>query len=286
LRVIRRYRLPDVCRKARMSPRHEPLGQLLGDGAFVDKPRQKALSEEPQQCFCVPCRQGMERPVFGERAVRHQEVSVWMPLEHVAGGRDGDHDPGPPVRSQLSPHVLGDGLRAALRQVEQELSPLAKDPTQEARHGEDDVTMREGLEHLFAQPLRPQERALLLARRGEIPSATRVRDQVARPTARTPSSGEAPCHVATLDEAAQHAFDDGAQGAVLLGEAFSVHTQEVLDVLADEAEEGRLLGLPGPVDSGADLHACPKAGGRVRRESRTSPRCAAGRAVCNEDASA
>ena len=53
--------------------------------------------------------------------------------------------------------------RAALREVEQELSPLAEDSTQEARHGEDDVTMRDRLEHVFAQPFGPQDRALLLA---------------------------------------------------------------------------------------------------------------------------
>ena len=104
---------------------------------FLDEPRQEPLTEQSHQCFCVPCPQGMERPVFAERAVRHQEVSVGMPLEHIGGGSDADHDTGPAVRSHLSPDVLGDGLRAALRQLEQELSPLAEDSTQEARHGHD-----------------------------------------------------------------------------------------------------------------------------------------------------
>lgn len=71
-------------------------------------------------------------------------------------------------------------------------------------------------------------------------------------------------HVATLDEAAQHALDDEAQGAVLLGETFGVEAEKILDVLADEAEEGRLFGLAGPVDSGADLHAAACSGGRDR----------------------
>jgi hypothetical protein len=105
----------------------------------------------------------MEGPVFRERAVGHQEVPVGMPLEHIGGGSDADHDTGPAVRSPLSPDVLGDGFRAALRQLEQQLSPLAEDSTQEARHGQDNVTMRDGLEHLFAQPFGPQDRAFLLA---------------------------------------------------------------------------------------------------------------------------
>jgi len=55
------------------------------------------------------------------------------------------------------------GLRAALREVEQKLSPLSEDSAQEARHGEDDVTMRDRLEHFLLQPLRPQELLFLFA---------------------------------------------------------------------------------------------------------------------------
>jgi len=51
---------------------------------------------------------------------------------------------------------------------------------------------------------------------------------------------------------------------VLLGEAFGVDAEKSLAVLADEAEEGRLFGLAGPVDSGADLHAAACSGGRDR----------------------
>jgi hypothetical protein len=40
-----------------------------------------------------------------------------------------------------------------VREVEQKLSPLSKDPGQEARHGEDDVAMRDGPEYLLLQPL-------------------------------------------------------------------------------------------------------------------------------------
>jgi hypothetical protein len=67
------------------------------------------------------------------------------------------------VRSDPCPHVLGEGLRAALREVEQKLSPFSEDPAQEARHGEDDMTMRDGLEHFSLQPLGPQELIFLFA---------------------------------------------------------------------------------------------------------------------------
>jgi hypothetical protein len=55
-------------------------------------------------------------------------------------------------------NVLGDGLRRALREVEKKLPALADDPPQEARHGEDNVTMRDRLEHFLLQPLRRQFR--------------------------------------------------------------------------------------------------------------------------------
>ena len=75
----------------------------------------------------------------------------------------GHADAGPSVRADSSPHVLGDGLGGALREVEEKLPTLAEDPAQEARHGEDDMTMRNGLEHLLLEPLCPKELTLLLA---------------------------------------------------------------------------------------------------------------------------
>jgi len=60
-------------------------------------------------------------------------------------------------------HVLGEGLRRALREIEKKLAALPEDSAEEARHGEDNVTMRDRLEHFLLQPLRPQELLLLFA---------------------------------------------------------------------------------------------------------------------------
>jgi len=81
----------------------------------------------------------------------------------------------------------------------------------------------------------------------------------------------------TAHEAAQHALDHGPKRAVRLGEALLVHAQKLLEVLLDETEERGLPRPPRPVHPRTDLHANPPAGGRDRRESRTSPRCATGR---------
>ncbi len=191
-----------------------------------------------------------------------------MPLEHIAARSDRDHDARPHLRAELAPQVLGHGLRAALREIEQQLAPLPKDPTQQAWHGENGVTVRDGLEYLFAQPLRPQERALLLAGRAEVASATGVRDQIACPTRVAPSPGEAALDEPTCEEGPQHPLDHGTQRAVHPGEALLVQAQKRLEVLLDQTEQRRVPSPARPVDATGDLHTSRPAGGRAPGESR------------------
>jgi hypothetical protein len=153
--------------------------------------------------------------------------------QEVAARGDRDHDPGPRVRSHLPPHVLAECLRPALRQIAKKLAAPPEERTQEAWHGQHDVTVGDGLEHLFAQPFGPEEGALLLAGGAERSAATRVRDQVAQATRLAPSACKAMGHVPALDEPAEHALDDRTQGAVLFGEALGVHAEERVDVLLD-----------------------------------------------------
>jgi hypothetical protein len=95
--------------------------------------------------------------------------------------------------------------------------------TQEPWHGHNEVTMRDGLEHLLAQPFGPEQGALLLAGGTERSSATRVGDQVAQATRLTPSAGETALDEPTCKESPQHPLDDRTQRAVHLGEALLVH---------------------------------------------------------------
>jgi hypothetical protein len=138
-----------ACRETRMPPAEELVDQPFGDGVVLDKAGEKALAEQLHDRVRVPCLEWMKGAVLRERSVGHEDVTVGMPLQEVAAGGDGDHDAGPRVRSNLCSQLLGEGLRAALREVEQKLPPLPEDSAQEARHGEDDMTMRDVLEHLF-----------------------------------------------------------------------------------------------------------------------------------------
>jgi hypothetical protein len=66
------------------------------------------------------------------------------------GGVKGDrhHDAATSLRAEVSSHVLGKGLGGAPEEVEEKLAALAEDPAPEARHGEDEMTMRDGREDL------------------------------------------------------------------------------------------------------------------------------------------
>ncbi len=163
LLILELDRLADMGREARMPPSQEPPSEILRDRVSFDETGQQALAEKFHDRVSVPGLERAKGAIVRERAVGHEKVTVRMPLQEVAGAGDGDHDAGPRLRSDLSLHVLGDGLRRALREIEKELATPAEDSAEEARHGEDDVTMRDRLEHFLLQPLRPQELLLLFA---------------------------------------------------------------------------------------------------------------------------
>jgi hypothetical protein len=146
-----------------MGPGDELARELLRDRVALDEAGEQALADKLHHGIGVPALQPVKGAVFAEASIRGQQVCVRVPLGQVPGGRDGDDDSRPAVLAELFADVLGEGLGGALREVEEELSTLPEDAPQEAGHGEDKVAMRNGLEHLVLEPLRPHELALLLA---------------------------------------------------------------------------------------------------------------------------
>ena len=124
------------------------------------------------------------------------------------------------------------------------------------------MTVGDRSQQLLAQPLRPQELLLLLARGAEAAPATGEGHENAPAALGAPQPGEAVLEEATLEELAQHPLDDRAQGAAGASEAPRPKTQQVLEVLFDQTEERRLTRPPWPIDAADNLHAEPEAGGR------------------------
>ena len=67
---------------------------------------------------------------------------------------------------------------------------------------------------------------------------------------------------ATREELTQRALDYGAQGAMASGEPLVVGAEKLLDVLADQSEQGGFAWPSRSVNSGTDLHTDIRAGGR------------------------
>ncbi len=113
-----------------MGPGDELAPEVLGDRVALDEAGEQALAEQLHDRFGVPAPERVKGPVVAEASIRSQQVSV-------RGG------------AELLAHVLGDGLGGALRKVEEKLPTLPEDAVQEAWHGEHDVAMGDGREHIL-----------------------------------------------------------------------------------------------------------------------------------------
>ena len=186
-----------------------------------------------------------------------------MPLKQIPGGGDRDDDAGAGVVAEAPADELGRGLGGGAAQLGEQLAPPAQQGSQQPRDGQDDVAVGDRGEHLLAQPLGPQDLPLLLARGAERPPAAGERHQHAPPALAAPEAGEAVLEQAAAQELPQHPLDHRSKRPVLPCEALGPDPQQLLQVALDELEQRRLARLSRPVDPAADLHAQPRAGGRV-----------------------
>jgi hypothetical protein len=116
----------------------------------------------------------------------------------------------------------------------EQLPPATEQWTQQARDREHHVAVRDGQEHVLAQPLGPQELLLLLARGAEAAAPTREGDEHAPAALPAPKPCEAVHQQAALQELPQNALDNRPQRPVLPQEAHRPYPQQLLEVLLDE----------------------------------------------------
>ena len=86
-----------------------------------------------------------------------------MPLGHISGGGDRDHDPWPHTFAEAGFDVCAHGVGGAAGEVEQQLAAAPEKRSQKAWNGHHDVAVRDRREDLLVEALGPQKRALLLA---------------------------------------------------------------------------------------------------------------------------
>jgi hypothetical protein len=267
---------PDVGGEARVGPGEKPPDELGRDGVGLDEPGQQPLPEEAHEQGALPLGEGLPRAVRCLPAVGREEVDVGMPLDEIAGGGDRDDDAGAGVVAEAPADELGHGLGGGAAEFGEQLPPPAQERTQQSGDGQDDVAVGDRGEHLLAQPLGPDELALLLARGAEGAAAAGEGDEHAAAALGAPQPGEAVLEQPAAEELPQHPLHDRPQRAVPAGEAGRPDSQQLLQVPLDQLEERRVTRPPRPVDPATDLHAPPPAGGRVagtngRRTARLSP---------------
>src|SRR5262245_53676440 len=133
------------------------------------------------------------------------------------------------------------------------------------------MAVRHGQEQFLAQPFRPQDLLLLFAGGTEAPTPAREGNEDAPSALGAPKAGEPVLEQPALQELQQHSFDHRAQLPVLPLEPGWPDSQHLLEVLLHEAVKQRLAWPPRLVDTAADLHAQPTAGGRGTGDKRERP---------------
>jgi len=125
-------------------------------------------------------------------AVCGDDVQVGMPLQEISRGGDRDDDPTTCVglAARVAQELL-DRLGPGAGKLAEQLPPATEQWTQQARDREHHVAVRDGQEHVLAQPLGPQELLLLLARGAEAAAPTREGDEHAPAALRAPKPCEA-----------------------------------------------------------------------------------------------
>lgn len=91
-------------REPRILPGQQLPHELFGDGLLGHQTVKEALSKQTHHSLAVPGRHGVERVVSGQASVGAQQMSMRMPLDQIAGGRDGDDEAGTDVLANTFTH--------------------------------------------------------------------------------------------------------------------------------------------------------------------------------------
>ena len=86
-----------------------------------------------------------------------------VPLDEIPRRGDRDHEAGAGVVAEAPADELGGGLGGGAAQLGEQLAAAAQERPQQPRDCQDDVAVSNLGQYLLAQPLGPEELALLLA---------------------------------------------------------------------------------------------------------------------------
>jgi hypothetical protein len=148
-------------------------------------------------------------------------VAVRVELEKAPEGLHGNDRPGLGVcLGQDFLKVLFEALPGAAAQRAKELPVIEKGPAKYFRDTEDPVTVGDGFDDLFEEPLAELDHALLVAGGAEVPALAREGQEIFMAASIATDPGEAVLEDAAVEEPVDDVSDIGAEKSVLAGKAF------------------------------------------------------------------
>ena len=146
--------------EAGVAPCREHGDHLLRDLSLVQKHPEHLVPEDGPQFFQLQGRGDAEHALVAvETAVRHEDVGVRIESEKVAEGMHSDDGAGDGIRGHLGarcPHCLPEkdlqGFPGAAAEIGKKLPILEKVTAQDLRDAEYEMTVRDLLENIHAEP--------------------------------------------------------------------------------------------------------------------------------------
>ena len=155
-----------------MFPGEEVAGFLFGEEFICDEGLDEAVAEEfgeGVERLCGGGGEKMEGAGLIEESAGAENVKVRVKYEVIAKCLDaGDGGEFAVGQVKLKSHPVAEGFGGGLEEVVEEVASLAEDAAQHAGHGEDELTVRDGLAEGFGDPVAGGADATLVAGRADV----------------------------------------------------------------------------------------------------------------------
>ncbi len=175
-------------------------------------------------------------------------MQVGMPVQKLPGGLDGDDGGGKSVPFRVFPEERGKSLPDAQGELGEKPSSMPECRPQDLGECENEMPVRDGVDHLLPDELGPQGDALGGTGRAEPPLLAGEGNEIFVSAGVAPYARETAFGKAAPEKAVDGLRDDPPQGAEGPFEALFVFPGEAVEELVKDGVEGGTLGAPGTVE--------------------------------------
>jgi hypothetical protein len=240
--------------EAAVFPSEEIAGFFLGEEFVADEGCDEPVAEEFTECFeGLGGGSGEEVEAAGliEESAGGTNVKMRVKYEVVAERLDaGDGGEFTVGEVELEAQPVTEANGGGSEEVVEQMAALAKDASQHARNGEDELAVRNRLAESFGDPVAGAADASLVAGGAEVSALAGEGEEalVAAIGVGAVEAGESGREVAALEKVFDGLDCEGADRAVGLAVFGFVFAEEVVPGMVDDLPQRRGAGTPGTVD--------------------------------------